>query len=125
MQRQTAVAGDVGGLAGPGRDRAQPRRDDQPLALRPLARGGVAAVQQGRQALQLGGGGGGVEAGQVHVTRGHALHRRCHRLQAGQQLAKAEVTEGVAAVEEVDVQGHVGRPGWGSGARRRVGATGR
>ncbi len=121
-----AVARDVGGLAGPGRDGARPRHHQHQRARRAGAprhadieqRGQL--VAQGRRRRRLGG-------HPVHVARRDAVDARARRLQARQQCARAEVGEGVAAFETAQVPGLGGHAlaRWaGSEGRATLTATG-
>ena len=100
--RQAAVAGNVGGLGGPGRHGADARRDDD---------GGVGSTlllirfAVGQQLLQRGATGGiqfGIAFHPVGKACADALHAGRHRLDLVQQLACAKRGQGVAALEGCD-----------------------
>ena len=111
--------GDVGGLGGPGRDRAQARRDDEDRVGALRQRLGRLAIAQKRG--QLGGqigGQRGLGGHQVHIAGLDAGNALMDSLQARQQLLNAEIAQGIDAVrlalEGRQVQGH-----GGGGLRRR------
>ena len=63
----------------------------------------LAVGEQRTQAIQLISTGRLIEPHQMHMARADRLHPGVHRLQARQQLSRAEFAQGVAAVEEMDV----------------------
>ena len=111
VYRQAAVARNVSGLRGPGRDGAQARGGHHQHATFCAALVGLAIGQQGRQALLLCGAGRGVERHQVNVTRSHARDFGVDGRQGRLQLLGAEGAEGVAPRKRNLVHGH------GSGGR--------
>jgi hypothetical protein len=117
---QAAVVGDVGGLGGPGRDRAQARHGEHQGALIALRR--VAVVQQLGQLGRRLGGQRPVAPDPVHVAGRHPGDARAGGLQARQQRGGAEGGQGVAALEVHQVLGSCGHgiPSVGGGLRRCV-----
>ena len=100
-----AVARNVGGLGGPGRERAQARSNDEDRAvLRACIR--VTVGQQGSQALLFCRSGCRLGGHQAHETRRDATDLGVDRLQGGLKLLGAEGAEGVAARQRGHVQGH-------------------
>jgi hypothetical protein len=109
---QAAVARNVGGLGGPGRHRAQARRDDDGGAIQ-RALVGVAVGQQRGQALVLLGRGGCIRGHQVHEARRNGGNLRVDGFECGLELLGAKGAEGVAARNRGQVQGHFdGLGGW-------------
>ena len=99
VQRQAAVAGDVGGLAGPGRDGAQARHHQHQRAAEVgVGRQRVTVLQQCGQTSQIGCCARGGHH-PVHVTRCHADDPAIDGLQAGQQSLGAKRRECVATLE--------------------------
>ncbi|MNL50078.1 hypothetical protein D3C87_1730620 [compost metagenome] len=100
-----AVAGNVGSLGSPGRQRAQARGDDEGGAVLG-ARIRVAVGQQRSQALLFRRRRGCIGRHQVHETRCNATDLWVDSLQGGLKLLSAEGAEGVAARQRGHVQGH-------------------
>ena len=105
--RQAAVARNIRGLARPRRHRAQPGRDNdfRARSIRPI-RCRLAIRQQRPQPLQHRLAGRCVKRRHMNKPRLHARHPFCHRLQAWQQLPRAELAQGIAALEKMNVLGH-------------------
>lgn len=111
-----AVARNVSGLGGPGRQSSQTGSNNQcGTFLRPFI--GVAIRQQRRQALLLCGRGRSIGGNQVHKPCGNATDLGVDGLEGGLELLSAERAEGVTARQRGDVQGHgsglLGCEGWG------------
>ncbi len=102
---QAAVAGNVGGLGGPRRDRAQTGRDDESRTFA-SARIGVAIRQQGRQTLRLLGGRGGLGGDKMHKSGGDTRDLGVNSDQIGQELLGAERAQGVSTLKLSQMQGH-------------------
>ena len=126
VDAQAAVVRDVGRLAGPGADGAQPRHHHDGRSLG-RAGIGVAVGQQRGQLVAVGGGQFGVGPHPVHVARGHARDARADGRQPGQQRLRTEGRQGVAAFEMQKMLGgsgqdgsHVNAPGRRQGDWRRA-----
>ncbi len=113
VDHQAAVARDVGGLGGPGRDGAQAGHDEQrggAVGFEPeVGRFGRLAVGEQLAQAALGGAvGGGVEGHQVHEARAQADDAVMDGGEAGKKLLDSEVADGVTAIKSAQVQGHGG-----------------
>ena len=111
-----AVARNVGGLGGPGRQGSQTGSNNQcGTFLRPGV--GVAIGQQGRQPLLFGSRRRRIRHHQVNKPRRNGGDLGVDGLQGGLELLSAERAEGVTARQRGDVQGHgsglLGCEGWG------------
>ncbi len=105
LDREAAVASDVGRLGRPGRDGTDARRHhDQGASGFALV--GLAVGQQGLPLLELLGRQRHQRVDQVHETGRNAADLVADGLQSGQELLGAEVAEGVAAFDRGDVLGH-------------------
>ena len=87
---EAAVAEDVGGLAGPGRDRARPRHDDN-VSGQAVRLGAALRVQQRRQPRLLGLGQLALRLGEIHIMRARGLDFRHGGAQGGEQLFEPKI----------------------------------
>ena len=96
---EAAVAEDVGGLAGPGRDRARPRHDDNVSGqvVRPAA---ALRVQQRRQPRVFGLGQLALGLGEIDIMRARGLDFRHGGAQGGEQIFEPKIRQGRAAGQD-------------------------
>ena len=123
VQRQAAVARDVGGLAGPRRDRAQARHHHHQRGVGGVARRAGVVVAVAQQAAQLADRVGlrlGIRPDPMDMARGDPRDARRDGLQLRQQRLGAEGGQGVAALEVQQVLLRGGHAVWARG-RERIG----
>ena len=123
---EAAVAEDVGGLAGPGRDRARPRHDDN-ISGQIVRLAAALRVQQRRQPRVLGLGQLALGLGEIDIMRARGLDFRHGGAQDGEQLFDPKIRQGRAAGQDQHglgrAQGSGGRGSLWPQARRSLAAV--
>ena len=112
-QRQAAVAGDIAGFGGPGRNGSQTGCDHAHDSIFGRCIGSIAVLQQGGKPRMQGCAGRVLRGDQVHILRADAGDVGAHPLQGGQQTRRAESGQGVAAGKGAGMQGQGNGRRWG------------
>ena len=112
-QRQAAVAGDVAGLGGPGRDRSQARCDHTYGGIFGRCISRLAVFQQSSKPRMQGCVRRFLRGDQVHIVRADAGDVGAHALQGSQQTHRTESGQGVAAGKGAGMQGQGNGRRWG------------
>ena len=120
--RQAAIAGNVGGLAGPGRHGADTRRNDDRGICHPLSAERLAIGQQLLQLLLAGNIKRLVAFNPMDETGANGAHLGCSPLYLSKQLLAAERSQGIAAFKgsKKGVQGRRRSHGDGGNEKDRI-----